>query len=154
MRLNMLPATLVVLLLAPFTHAAPADDGWNRVRQLAPGTRIHVSADTSGATCKLRSADDSNLSCDGAHGKVFPRSAVRSVKLTRYAVSTAAGLGIGAGVGALIGVAAVRPNPKALIDFPSIGRALFAVGGGLAGAAILGPTDTFRGPTIYMRPKP
>ena len=119
-----------ILLLVPLAHAAtPPDDGWRRVQQLAPGTRIHIAADTGGTTCKLRAADNTSLSCAGRHGKAFDRPAVRSVKLTRYTVSTAAGLGIGAGAGALVGFAAIRPKPNAFLDFPAIGRGLFAVGG-------------------------
>lgn len=149
-----LAAMLALTLLTPLAHAAPVDDGWLRVQHLAPGTRIHIAADAGSTTCKLRSADETSVSCAGAHGKAFPRSTIRSIKLTRYLASTAAGLGIGAGVGGLVGVAAIRPKPHEFLNFSAIGRAFFAVGGGLNGAAIMGATDTFRGPTLYARPRP
>ena len=153
MRATPLSATaLICLLLAPFTHAAaPPDDGWHHVEQLAPGTHIHISADGGGATCKLRSADESTLSCDGRHGKVFERSVVRAVKLTRYGVSTAAGAGIGAGVGGLLGIGTGGSSTDKEFDFTGAVRVGLVIVGGLAGAAICGPTDTFRGPTVYKR---
>ena len=156
MRSAPLPAVLLCLLLAYPSRAAdlPVNDSWRRVIQLAPGTRLHIAADTHSTTCKLQSADETRLSCSGRHGRVFPRAAVRSVKLTRYPVSTLGGLGAGAGVGALVGVAVFRSNPKAIINDPGIGRAFTTVVGALGGAAIVGATDALRGPTIYVRPTP
>ncbi len=84
---------------------------------IAPHTHIHVAADHGGSTCYFIAVDDQNLTCGHKNGSekgrhVFPRAEVKSVKLTRYGVSTLGGLGIGTGVGAAIGFAANRPDPK------------------------------------------
>ncbi|WP_263373792.1 hypothetical protein [Granulicella aggregans] len=80
---------------------APAGSNWDHLKALPAQTRIHVSADKGGATCKLLSVDDATLVC-GKH--TFQRANVKSVKLTRYGISTAIGAGIGAGVGVGVGV--------------------------------------------------
>ncbi len=119
-------------------------------------TYIHVAADHGGATCYFISADDQNLTCGHRNGSdkgrhIFPRSGVKSVKLTRYGISTLGGAAIGAGVGAIIGFAAIRPNPHAFLDFTGLARGVVVALGGIGGAAAGGPTDMFRGPTVYRR---
>ena len=115
---------------------------------------LHVSADTGGKTCYLIAVDESTLTCGRSDGKpkgqrVFQKSEVKMVKLTRYGVSTAAGAGIGAGVGAAVGFGMTQ-NPNGW--FNGAVRGVLAVFGGVAGAAVCGPTDAFRGPVVYRRP--
>lgn len=136
--------------------AASIADTWNHLAAIAAHTHIHVAADHGGATCYFISADDQNLICGHKDGSdksrhVFARADVKSVKLTRYGISTIGGAGIGAGVGAIIGFAAFRPNPHALLDFSGAARGVTIALGGIGGAAVGGPTDMFRGPTVYRR---
>jgi hypothetical protein len=140
--------------LAPAATPAPLGDAWGQLKVLPLHAHMHVSADQGGSTCYFISADDTALTCGRRDGSprgqhVFPRAGVKSVKLTRYGVSTLGGLGIGAGAGALVGVGVVHSNDW----FAGDARAVLALGGGLIGAAIGGPSDMFRGPTIYRRPK-
>lgn len=136
--------------------ASSIADTWNHLAAIPTHTHIHVAADNGGATCYFISADDENLTCGRKNGSdkgrhVFPRAGVKSVKLTRYGISTIGGAGIGAGVGAIIGFAAIRPDPQAFLDFTGVARAVTVVLGGVGGAAVGGPTDMFRGPTVYRR---
>ncbi|HEX4155794.1 MAG TPA: hypothetical protein VHY48_09285 [Acidobacteriaceae bacterium] len=140
---------------------SPLGDTWGQLKVLPLHTHMHVAADHGGATCYLIAVDDASLTCGrsngSAHGQhVFPRAEVKSVKLTRYAVSTVGGLGIGAGAGTAIGFAAFHhKSSTTTFDLSglgdSLGRGICAVAGGLAGAAVGGPSDMFRGPTIYRR---
>lgn len=152
-----LPSTAQNVTASPAPSPSHAiADSWHNLSVIAPHTHIHVAADHGGSTCYFIAVDDQNLTCGhrdssekGRH--VFPRADVKSVKLTRYGVSTLGGLGIGAGVGTAIGFATIHPDPKAFLDFPGIGRAICAVVGGLGGTAIGASTDMFRGPTVYQR---
>ena len=101
---------VIVLLIAitsasvPATahaQAPPVADAWHHLAVLQPGTRVHISSDKKGKTCFFASVDDATLVCSrrpasGTH-YTFARSEVRTVTLTRYTVSTLAGMGIGAG---------------------------------------------------------
>lgn len=116
---------------------------------------MHVAADHGGGTCYFIGADDQTLTCGRHNGAargqhIFPRAEVKSIKLTRYGISTLGGAAIGAGVGTAIGFATTR-HQNEFLDFSGIARAACAVIGGVGGAAIGGPTDMFRGPTIYRR---
>jgi len=116
---------------------------------------MHVAADNGGSTCYFIAADDQTLTCGRHNGSakgqhVFPRAEVKSVKLTRYGISTLGGAAIGTGVGAAIGFATTRHQSE-FLDLSGIARAACAVIGGVSGAAVGGPTDMFRGPTIYRR---
>ena len=119
---------------------------------------MHVSADKLSRTCSLVSVDDNELVC--TKGRVvastarysFPRLEVKSVKLTRYAASTLGGLGIGAGAGAVIGFATFHGGDN-FLNLDGVARASTVVAGALLGALVAGPTDLFRGPTVYRRAK-
>jgi hypothetical protein len=157
MRISSIAAWLMVSACpALCQQTAPAGSNWQRVEQLPAHSRVHVAADKGGRVCTIYSVSDDALVCStrmgDKPGQSFQRAAIKSIKLTRYTISSVAGTGIGAGAGALIGFAAVRPNPNAFLQFPGIERGIIAVGGGLAGLAIGGPTDFLRGPTIYVRP--
>lgn len=151
---------LMVMLVCGTTvslhaQAAPVADTWGHLKALPVHTRMHISADSKSRTCSLVSVDDQQLVCSASHdgsGKkqyLFGRSEIKSVKLTRYAVSTLAGAGIGGGVGAAVGFGMTQ-DPKGWFRGPV--RGVLAAFGGIAGAAVCGPTDAFRGPTVYRRP--
>jgi hypothetical protein len=131
-------------------------DSWHNISAIPLHTHIHVAADHGGSTCYFIAVDDQSLTCGHHNGSdkgrhVFSRADVKSVKLTRYGISTLGGLGIGTGVGAVIGVAANRPHPNEMFDFSDIGRTVCTVIGGLGGTAVGASTDMFRGPTVYRR---
>ncbi|MGD0368306.1 MAG: hypothetical protein ABSA94_12695 [Acidobacteriaceae bacterium] len=146
-------------------HAqAPAlADTWHHLAILLPGTRVHISSDKKGRTCFFASVDAATLVCSrrpssGTH-YTFARSEVRTVKLTRYTLSTLAGMGIGAGAGLGIGAAvghSVETTTNSFFNFTSLGRDVITGLGGaigfVAGGAIGGPSDFLRGPTLYRRP--
>lgn len=153
---------LVVLLLcgasASLAAQAPSlDAGWDRVRHLPAGTRVHVAGDKQSKTCALDLVDDATLRCSKGNSQYsFVRAEVKSVKLTRYTRSTLVGMGIGLGVGAGVGAIVGHAQEKPDDFFPGLStEACAAVGGAvglLAGGAIGGPTDFLRGPTVYRRP--
>jgi hypothetical protein len=160
-----LSTAIAAIGVAPTVRAqAPAlADSWHQLSALQPGTRLHVSSDNKSRTCFFTSVNDATLICSRRHGAstsyIFARSEVRTVKLTRYTLSTVAGLGIGAGAGLGIGAAvgqAVSPKTSSSFDFSGLGREVITGIGGaiglIAGGAIGGPTDFLRGPTIYRRP--
>jgi hypothetical protein len=143
-------------------HAQASADKWHRLAALQPGTHIHISSDKKSRTCFFASADDATLVCSrknsGGTQYSFARADVRTVKLTRYSLSTIAGIGIGAGAGFGIGAAiapAVAPKSNSGLDFSGLDREAITILGGafglIAGGAIGGPTDFLRGPTLYRR---
>jgi hypothetical protein len=149
------PAQNAVASPAPAPSHAIADS-WHNLSVIAPHTHIHVAADHGGSTCYFIAVDDQDLTCGHKSGSekgrhVFPRAEVKSVKLTRYGVSTLGGLGIGTGVGAAIGFAANRPDPNDFLNFTGVARAACTVIGAVGGTAVGASTDMFRGPTVYRR---
>ena len=130
-------------------HGQSADDSWQPVRALEPGTSLHLKTKSKGLTCKLVSVEDDGLTCaghGGAQTQVIPRSDITSIKLARRGVSAAGAAAIGAGVGAGIG-AGVSGKGSFLPQGKSVGIGV-ALGAGV-GAAIGFGSDLFRGPTIY-----
>jgi hypothetical protein len=160
---SMEPSSSIRLEALPPAGPPPSaqDLSWRHLQAIPQHTHMHVSAERGSATCYFISADESTLTCGrrsgSLHGRhTFARQDVRNVKLTRYAVSSVAGFGIGAGLAAVIGYAAAgsdKCTTNLCFDFFSRGdvAAVFAAPGALIGAAIMGPTDTFRGPTVYRR---
>jgi hypothetical protein len=135
------------------TPAQDVGDTWHNLAGLPAHSHMHVSADTGGTTCYLIAADEQSLTCGRKDGgpkgqHVYPRASVKSVKLTRYAVSTAAGAGIGAGVGLGVGLG-VTQNKDGW--FNGDVRGVLAGLGVMVGAVACGPGDAFRGPMIYRR---
>lgn len=133
--------------------AMDVGDTWHHLAALPAHIRIHVSADGGGGTCYLIAADAESLTCGRKDGgpkgqHVYPRPAVQKVKLTRYGLSTLAGAGIGAGAGAVVGFAGTQ-NPNGWFK-GDIRGVVTGLGAGV-GALAMGPTDVFRGPTIYRR---
>lgn len=130
---------------------------WERLKHLPAHTRVHVSGDKQSKTCAIDLVDDATLQCSKGNSQYsFARAEVKSVKLTRYTRSTLVGMGIGLGVGAGVGALAGHAQEKPNDFFPGLATGAFAAVGGagglIVGAAIGGPTDFMRGPTIYRRP--
>jgi hypothetical protein len=122
---------------------AVAENDWQRVKQLPVHTKVHIDADKNGRTCLIDAVDDVALTCSSKHKRSsFPRSEIKSVKLTRYGWSTLAGLGMGFGIGAAI--AATGPSD-------SLWRGGVAGGVVIAMPVIAGTTDMLRGPVVYRR---
>jgi len=149
-----LPAQNAIASPAPSPSSALADS-WHNLSVLAPHAHIHIAADHGGATCYFITADDGNLTCGHKNGSdkgrhVFPRAEVKSVKLTRYAISALGGAGIGAGTGLIIGTATSRGTSD-FINLNGLYRASCAIVGAFGGTAVGAATDMFRGPTIYRR---
>jgi hypothetical protein len=154
------------LAASAFAKAPAEGSNWSHLAALPGGTQIHITGNKKNKTCFFVSVDDRQLICSKGRSRssaayTFLRDEVNSVKLTRHAVSTVAGLGIGAGVGlgvgAGVGHAVVTPT-GGFLDFSSFGREFITgVGAGaglVSGAVIGGLTDFLRGPTVYLRPIP
>lgn len=148
-------AASLAAALPAFAQTPAAGADWRRLQQLPKGTRLHVAADAKTRLCNLDQVTDDALTCSkgrllGAAHYTFARAEIKSIKLTRYTVSTLAGAGIGAGVAGAISLATIRGGT--FIDFSGPARAVITVAGGVLGAAATGPADAFRGPTLYRRP--
>lgn len=148
------PAQNTLSSSAPSPSHAIADS-WHNLSAIAPHTHIHVAADHGGSTCYFIAVDDQSLTC-GHHNAsdkgrhVFSRADIKSVKLTRYGISSLGGAGIGAGTGAIIGAATSRGTSD-FINMNGLYRASCAVVGAFGGVAVGATTDMFRGPTVYRR---
>jgi hypothetical protein len=140
-------------------QAPTAGSNWQRVEQLPLHTHVHIASDKMGRVCAVDSVDEESLSCSAgrlvntAH-YTFPRGEIKSIKVTRYVLSTVGGAGIGAGVGVVIGAAATSGKNSTIGITRGQVVGIVAGIGGIAGAVICGPTDLLRGPTIYRRQKP
>ena len=140
--------TASVLAIATSALAqAPAGSNWDHLKALPANTKLHVSVDKGGHTCRLASVDDAALVC-GSH--TFPRAEVKSVKLTRYGASYGIGAAIGAGAGAGIGVAVVSGDSFFSNDKGKAAAIGLVLGAGIGALATV-PMDLFRGPTVYRR---
>jgi hypothetical protein len=147
----------VLFLCGACASLAAQTSGWDRVRHLPAGTRVHVAGDTKSKTCAIELVDDATLRCSKGNSQYsFARAEVKSVKLTRYGRSTLAGMGIGLAAGAGVGAIAGHAQEKPDDFFPGLSTEAYAAVGGaaglIAGGAIGGPTDFLRGPTLYRRP--
>lgn len=146
-----------LISLNVLSQAPIAEANWQRVQQLPLHTYVHVASDKMTRVCNVDSVDTESLTCSAGHmvnmaHYTFARSEIKSVKVTRYMVSTVGGAAIGAGSGLLIGVGVAHSTQS----FPIVSNkaiwGIFSAAGGIAGALIGGPTDFLRGPTIYKRP--
>jgi hypothetical protein len=132
-----------------FAQSPAAGSNWEHLKALPPNTRVHVSGDKMGHTCKLISVGDAELVC----GKyTFPRAEVKQVKLTRYGTSYIGGAAIGAGAGAGVFLGVNHANKGSFLSV-SQGQAAGAglVVGAVIGTLVTGPADLFKGPTVYRR---
>lgn len=150
--------------LAPSSVHALSND-WRSVQALPAQTRIRITGDRKKKICFVDSVTEDHLTCSptlaqsSAHYE-YSREEVKEIKLTNRSRSTASGAllgaGIGAGTGALIGLAANSGNKGGLCCSNGQAAGLVASIGGaagaLAGAAVGHGTDIFAGPVVYRRP--
>ena len=147
--------------------AAPIPDAgsnWSRVKALPVNTRLHVSTDHGGKSCRVFAVTDDALTCathSNVAGAVLQRPGIKRIKLTHYLRSSLVGAGIGAGSGAITGGVLGRSKPCPAgqgLCFNGIGvdaggvAAIFGVGGAVLGSVVGGLTDMARGSAIYTRP--
>lgn len=146
--------------------AAPqpqAGANWERVKALPPNTRLHVTTDHGGKSCRIFAVADDTLTCANgkSSGAVLQRAEIKHIKLTHYVRSTLVGAAIGGGIGATSGAIAGRSKPCSnsqtfCLNGIGIGSggvaAIFGVAAGVVGGAVGGATDLARGSSIYTRP--
>ena len=137
---------------------------WERVKVLPVATTLHVKTDHGNKSCRVFAVTDEALTCakhSNKAGTVLQRTEIRQIKLTRYVRSTLIGAGVGGGIGAIAGAAALKnePCPPAqgfcLNDVgPGAGggAAIAGVAGALLGGVVSGGPDLARGSAIYTRP--
>jgi hypothetical protein len=97
---------LFVTLSAPAQQPIqpPAGSNWQHVQVLPAGTAIYLKTRTHHLNCRIKSVDADTLTCV-AGNRVFSRTEVVSIELTRRGRSTLVAALIGAGVGSIIGAA-------------------------------------------------
>ena len=145
------------LSLPPLVHAADhstQNSTWSGVQALPIDTSMHINATHQHLLCQLKTVDADSISCTrnrgfGAKVYTFQREQIQSIKLARRTLSTLAGVGIGAGGGAIVG-AAITTNPNSWFRGDVIAATTGI--GAVAGAAIGYPSDFLAGPTVYRAP--
>lgn len=149
-----------IVFAASQAGAQPNLAGWDSVKRLAANQPIRVRSVQGSATCDFDAANADSLFCTERrrvffvpveHPRQFRRSDIRSVRLSRRALSTLAGVAIGAGAGAGIG-AGVDASAKNQVEEGHIAAVLFALLGGMFGAGIGQHTDFLAGPLVYQAP--
>jgi hypothetical protein len=142
----------------------PAGSNWQNVKVLPVRTRVHITLDHGGQTCRLFSVTDDAFTCEaapGRAGRVIQRPEIKHIKLTHYGRSALVGAGVGGAIGAISGAIAGRAKPcptGQTLCFNGIGvgaggvAAIFGVGAGVVGSVVGGATDFTRGSSIYVRP--
>jgi len=148
----------------PAAMQPPAGGNWERVKALPAGTKLHITTDHGGKTCRVFAVTDETLTCakgGNKAGAVLQRTEIKHIKLTRYVRSALVGAGIGGGIGAISGAIAGRgsSNPcAAAICISDIGSGpgsiaeIFGISAGVVGSVVGGTTDFARGSSIYTRP--
>ena len=139
-------------LPSPPTPSVGSD--WTRVQVLPPGAALHLNGHPH-TSCSFLRADADAVTCGHpGHERVYPRAGIRSIKLAHRTRSTLAGLGIGAGTGAIIGFATGTRKDDFFGDNAFRGgiTGVFAGIGGVAGAPVGYLTDFTAGSTIYRAP--
>lgn len=141
----------------PAVSSAPAGSNWQHVQALPAGANIHVKAQHSSATCKLKSVDADSLTCTKSKDLTFTRAEIRSIQIPRRGRSALTGLAIGGGAGAITGYAVGGSGCKSsqgfCLDIVD-GKTLAPIGAvvfGAIGAGIGAGTD-FAHSTIYKAP--
>lgn len=150
--------------VSPSTQQPPAGGNWQRVEALPARSKVHITTDHGGHSCRLFSVTEDALTCEagaGRAGRVIQRTEVQHIKLTHYVRSTLVGAGIGGGIGAITGGIGGRSKPcpsGQTLCFNGIGigaggvAAIFGVAGAAVGSVVGGTTDLARGSSIYTRP--
>lgn len=145
---------LWLLILSPLSaKCQAAGSNWQRVQQLPVHSRIHVSSDRMSRVCTVDHVDEETLVCSAGRmvqtsHYTFSRSEIKRIKVTRYALSTAAGAGIGAAVSIIALEAANGDGFFRQGELIGAGAAIGGVPGGIVGLL----SDFARGPTVYRRP--
>ena len=124
------------------------------MQALPPGTALHLNGQPH-TSCSFLRADADAVACGRlGHERTYPRAGIRSIKLAHRTRSTIAGLGIGAGTGAIIGFATGTRKDNFFGDNAFRGgvTGVFAAIGGVAGAPVGYLTDFTAGSTIYRAP--
>lgn len=148
------------LLCCTLSSLQGQSSDWASVKRIPPGQLIRIGRIHRGITCSFVDADDDSLVCDKKQTILFfpvhrqittPRGEVRSVRLSRQALSTLAGGAIGAGAGAGIG-AAIDASAKNQAEEGHLAAVVFGLLGGVIGMGIGEGTDFLAGPAIYRAP--
>ena len=132
----------------------PVGSNWTRVQALPAGTALHLNGQPH-TSCSFLRADADSVTCGRpSHERTYSRVGIRSVKLAHRTRSTLAGLGIGAGTGAIIGFAVGTKKDDFFGNNAFRGgiSGVFAAIGGVAGAPVGYVTDFAAGSAIYLAP--
>ncbi len=145
--------------------AAQSVTDWHSVQALPAQTRIRIIADKKKKTCYIDSATEDHLTCSSSSSNKstqveYTKEEIKEIKLTNKTRSTLGGAaivgGVGAGVGALIGVAIHSGSNNSICCRTSVVAGVTAgvigVAGAITGAALGYANDWFAGPVIYRRP--
>jgi hypothetical protein len=140
-----------------------AGSNWGSVKALPATTKVHITMNHGGRTCRIFAVTDDTLTCakgNGA-GPVLQRAEIKHIKLAHYVRSTLVGAGIGGGAGAIAGGIGGRTKPCPpgngfCLNGIGLGAGAVALVFGVVGAAVVGVvggvTDMARGSSIYTRP--
>jgi hypothetical protein len=140
----------------------PAGSNWHRVEVLPAKTKVHITTDHGGHTCRIFAVSEESLTCDSTTGRVIPRIEIQHIKLVHTGRSALVGAAIGGGIGATAGAIGGRAQPcptntqAFCLNGIGIGAggvaAIFGIGGAAVGAPVGALTDFTRGSSIYVRP--
>jgi hypothetical protein len=143
---------------------SPAGSNWGHVKALPPLTKVHITTDHGGKTCRIFAVSDDSLTCakrSNNAGAELQRAEIKHIKLAHAVRSTLVGGAIGFGVGATAGAIGGRTKPcptgqAFCLSGLGIGggdvAAIGGIAGGLLGSIVGGTTDFARGSSIYTRP--
>lgn len=174
-QLNLRPLMFAFLLLAfswvsqaqqkPDSGTQPgAGNNWARVKALPAHTKVHVTTDHGGKSCRIFAVSDETFTCakgSNAPGIELQRKEIKHIKLTHYVRSTLVGAGAAGAVGAIAGGIAGRTKPcppggGLCLNGIGLGAGavalVFGVGSAVLGGVVGGATDLARGSSIYTRP--
>jgi hypothetical protein len=138
----------------PAASTPPEGSNWQHVEALPAGANIHVKAQHSSATCKVKSVDADSLTCTRGKDLTFQRTEVKSITIPRRGRSSLIGLAIGGGAGAITGFALGTGGTNTFFGknaFRGLITGIFAVGGGAIGAGVGVGTD-FAHSMVYKAP--
>jgi hypothetical protein len=149
----------------PSATQPPAGGNWQHVKALPANTKVHITTDHGGKTCRIFAVSDDTLTCakgGNTAGNELQRAEIRHIKLAHVVRSTLVGGAIGFGVGATAGAIGGRTKPCPTGQaFCSNGvgivsgadaAAIGGVAGAVLGSVVGGTTDFARGSSIYTRP--
>jgi len=147
----------------PSATQPPAGSNWEHVKALPANTKVHITTDHGGKTCRIFAVTDDTLTCakgGNTAGVELQRVEIRHIKLAHTLRSTLVGAGIGGGIGAAAGGVAGRGNgcqsaQSFCLNIVS-GADVAAIGGvagAVLGSVVGGTTDFARGSSIYTRPR-